>query len=261
MEDPWAESSTPSGDGRGPDDDDRPLEFTDERERDLHQHLVWQLEVSRLDPREVWIGEALVDALNDDGYLTESVADIARSLSADLPVTEDDVEQVLAFIQTLDPAGVGARNAAECICLQLAQLEPETTGRDLALVIARDHLQEVADRNFIALRRLCDGGRGPAAGRAVADPRLQSAAGIHVRGRPGGVHRPGRVREAHRPGLGRRDQPGLGAAAQGQPGLCEPGGAIGRLRDAARPAAGGALADPQPRDPQRHAAQGRAHAS
>ncbi|HSW33331.1 MAG TPA: hypothetical protein VLH36_06910, partial [Steroidobacteraceae bacterium] len=49
MEDLWAESSTPSGDGRGPDDDDRPLEFTDERERDLHQHLVWQLEVSRLD--------------------------------------------------------------------------------------------------------------------------------------------------------------------------------------------------------------------
>jgi RNA polymerase sigma-54 factor len=157
MEDPWAESSTPSGDGRGPDDDDRPLEFTDERERDLHQHLVWQLEVSRLDPREVWIGEALVDALNDDGYLTETVADIARSLSADLPLTEDDVEQVLAFIQTLDPAGVGARNAAECICLQLAQLEPATTGRDLAIAIARDHLQDVADRNFIALRRLCDG--------------------------------------------------------------------------------------------------------
>ena len=71
MEDPWAESSTPSGDGRAQEDDDRPFEVTDERERDLHQHLVWQLEVSRLDPRQVWIGEAIVDALNDDGYLTE----------------------------------------------------------------------------------------------------------------------------------------------------------------------------------------------
>ena len=39
------------GDGRAQDDDDRPLEFTDDRERDLHQHLIWQLEVSRLDPR------------------------------------------------------------------------------------------------------------------------------------------------------------------------------------------------------------------
>jgi RNA polymerase sigma-54 factor len=157
MEDPWAESSTPSGDGRAQDDDDRPLEFGDERERDLHQHLVWQLEVSRLDPREVWIGEALVDALNDDGYLVEPVAEIARSLSVDLPVSEADVERVLAFLQTLDPAGVGARSAAECIGLQLAQLDPQTPGRELALVIARDHLQDVADRNLGALRRACAG--------------------------------------------------------------------------------------------------------
>jgi RNA polymerase sigma-54 factor len=155
MEDPWAESSTPSGDGRAQDDDDRPLEFTDERERDLHQHLVWQLEVSRLDPRQVWIGEAIVDALNDDGYLTEPVADIARSLSADLPVSEADVEEVLAFVQTLDPTGVGARTASECICLQLAQLEADTPGRELALRIARDHLQAVAERDGAELRRSC----------------------------------------------------------------------------------------------------------
>jgi len=153
MEDPWADSATPSGEGRAQEDDDRPLEFADERGRDLHQHLTWQLEVSPLDPRQVWIGEAIIDALNDDGYLTESAADIARSLSADLPVSEQDVEEVLAFVQTLDPTGVGARTAAECICLQLAQLEPATPGRDLALAIARDHLQAVADRDTEALRR------------------------------------------------------------------------------------------------------------
>ena len=153
MEDPWADSGTPSGDGRAQDDDDRPLEFADERGRDLHQHLTWQLEVSPLDPRRVWIGEAIVDALNDDGYLTETAADIARSLSADLPVTEQEVEEVLAFVQTLDPTGVGARTASECICLQLAQLDAGTPGRDLALAIARDHLQAVADRDTDALRR------------------------------------------------------------------------------------------------------------
>ena len=153
MEDPWADSAAPSGEGRAQDDDDRPLEFADERGRDLHQHLTWQLETSPLDPRRVWIGEAIVDALNDDGYLTESVADIARSLSADLPVSEQDVEEVLAFVQTLDPTGVGARTASECICLQLAQLDPQTPGRDLALAVARDHLQAVADRDTEALRR------------------------------------------------------------------------------------------------------------
>ena len=153
MEDPWADSAAPSGEGRAQDDDDRPLEFADERGRDLHQHLTWQLETSPLDPRRVGIGEAIVDALNDDGYLTETVADIARSLSADLPVSEQEVEEVLAFVQTLDPTGVGARTASECICLQLAQLDPQTPGRELALAVARDHLQAVADRDTEALRR------------------------------------------------------------------------------------------------------------
>jgi RNA polymerase sigma-54 factor len=153
MEDPWSESSTPSGDGRAQDDDDRPLEFADDRERNLQQHLIWQLEVSKLDPREVWIGEALVDSLNDDGYLTETPADIARSLSADLPVAEQDVERVLAFLQTLDPAGVGARTLAECIGLQLAQLEPSTPGRELALRIAGEHLQQMANRDLTSLRQ------------------------------------------------------------------------------------------------------------
>ena len=153
MEDPWAESSTPSGDGSRSDDDDRPLEFTDDRGNDLHQHLIWQLEISRLDPRQLWIGEAIVDALNDDGYLTDSCAEIAHSLSADLPVSEDDVEAVLAFVQTLDPSGIGARSLGECLTLQLAQLEAGTPGRDLALLIARDHLQAVADRDTGAVRR------------------------------------------------------------------------------------------------------------
>jgi RNA polymerase sigma-54 factor len=152
MEDPWSESSTPSGDGRAQDDDDRPLEFTDHRDRNLHQHLLWQLEISCLDPREVWIGEALVDALNDDGYLTETPADIARSLSADLPVSEIDVTRVLTFLQALDPAGVGARTVAECISLQLGQLEPCTPGRELAIAIAGEHLQEMADRDLAGLR-------------------------------------------------------------------------------------------------------------
>ncbi len=153
MEDPWAESSTPSGEGRAQDEDDRPLEFTDDRERDLHQHLLWQLETGPLDPRQVWIGEAIIDALNDDGYLTESVADIARNLSVDLPVSEEDVEQVLSYLQVCDPTGVGARSVAECLCLQLSLLELQTPGRDLALAIARDHLQDVANHDLAALRR------------------------------------------------------------------------------------------------------------
>ena len=63
-------------------------------------------------------------------------------------MTVDEVDEVLAFIQTLDPAGVGARSVSECIALQLAQLDPQTPGRDLAVQIAREHLQDVADREL-----------------------------------------------------------------------------------------------------------------
>jgi RNA polymerase sigma-54 factor len=153
MAEPWEDGSAPAGEKRSSDDDDRPLEFSDESGRDLHQHLIWQLEISPLDPRQVWIGEAIIDALNDDGYLTETPADIAVSLSSDLPISADEVEQVLAWVQTFDPAGVGARSVSECICLQLAQLEGATPGRELALKLAEEHLQAVADRDVAALKR------------------------------------------------------------------------------------------------------------
>lgn len=155
MEDPWAESSTPSGDGqRADDDDDRPMEFADERTRDLHQHLIWQLETSPLDPRDLWIGEAIVDALNDDGYLSESTEELARSLRTDLPIEVADVERVLAFVQSLDPPGIGARTLSECLTLQLEQLDADTPGRDLALAVARDHLPLVGARDLATLKRL-----------------------------------------------------------------------------------------------------------
>jgi len=153
MVDPWEDTSAPAGEKRGSEDDDRPLEFADESERDLHQHLIWQLEISPLDPRQVWIGEAIIDSLNEDGYLTETPADIAASLSTDLPVSVEEVGQVLVCVQTFDPAGIGARNVSECLCLQLSQLEPTTQGRELALTLAQDHLQEIADRDVGGLRR------------------------------------------------------------------------------------------------------------
>ena len=154
MVDPWEDTSAPAGERRAVDDDDRPLEFSDESERDLHQHLIWQLEIGPLDPRQVWIGEAIIDSLNDDGYLTETLVDILASLNTDLPVTIDEVEEVLAYVQAFDPAGIAARSVSECLCLQLSQLEPETPGRALALTLAQDHLQHVADRDVAALKRL-----------------------------------------------------------------------------------------------------------
>ncbi len=132
----------------------RPItEFADESGQSLRDHLLWQLEMEQFSPREVVIGEAIVDSINDDGYLEADVAEILEILDESPQVTEREVEKTLAKIQRLDPIGVGARSLAESIILQLSQLDWETPGLQLAIEIAGDHLDLVATRDYGELRR------------------------------------------------------------------------------------------------------------
>jgi RNA polymerase sigma-54 factor len=126
-------------------------EFADESGNTLREHLLWQLEMEDFTPREALIGEALIDAINDDGYLTLGLDEIRASVDTD--ISDEQIESALAKVQALDPAGVGARTLAECVVLQLRQLDPETAGLDLALAIAADHLDLVATRAYGELRR------------------------------------------------------------------------------------------------------------
>jgi RNA polymerase sigma-54 factor len=132
----------------------RPIsEFADESGETLREHLLWQLEMEHFTPREAQIGEAIVDAINDDGYLAESLHDILGIVDTDPAATPEEVEGVLIKVQGLDPVGVGARSISECIILQLRQLERNTPGLELAVVLARDHLDLVATRQHGELRR------------------------------------------------------------------------------------------------------------
>jgi RNA polymerase sigma-54 factor len=143
-----AESETPwSGSGDGD------IDLADESGRTLHDHLLSQLELAHLPPGPIAIGQALIDAINDDGYLTETTTAIAEAIAVDVRADVRAVEWVLAIIQEFDPAGVGARSVAECIELQLAQLDPGTPGLEAARTLARHHLEKVAAQQFSALQR------------------------------------------------------------------------------------------------------------
>lgn len=135
----------------------RPItEFADESGQTLREHLLWQLEMEHFSPREVIIGEALVDSINDDGYLTADMDEILASLDEQPEVQESEIERTLTKIQRLDPVGVGARSISECLILQLSQLDWKTPGLQLAIDIAGDHLDLVANRDYGELRRgLC----------------------------------------------------------------------------------------------------------
>jgi RNA polymerase sigma-54 factor len=156
VDDGWSDQSVgpaenPWSGGSG--EDDRQQEFADSTGQSLHDHLLWQLELARLNPRDLAIGRAVVDAINDDGYLSEPLDVIGASLKPELDPQVAEVERVLAIVQMFDPPGVGARSVSECLMLQLEQLEPATPGLATAKAIARNHLELLAERELTALRR------------------------------------------------------------------------------------------------------------
>lgn len=155
VEESWNEQNT--GPSEAPwsqsDDDDRQQDFADDVGESLQDYLLGQLELVRLEPRHLAIARGIVDAISEDGYLTESLEEIANTLRPELECEPEEIERVLALVQALDPPGVGARSVGESIELQLKQLDPATAGLELAMRIARNHLERVADRELSLLRR------------------------------------------------------------------------------------------------------------
>jgi RNA polymerase sigma-54 factor len=113
----------------------------------LGEHLAAQLAVAVSDPTERMIGGAIIDGIDEAGYLRESLADIADRLGA--PIKR--VERVLAVVQTFEPTGVGARDLAECIALQLR----ERDRYDPAMQALVANLPLLARRDFAQLRKIC----------------------------------------------------------------------------------------------------------
>jgi RNA polymerase sigma-54 factor len=152
-EDAWDGGPEPSAESSWSGDDDRSQEFSDQRGETLKEHLLWQLGLARLDERELAIGRAVIDAISDDGYLQDTLAEVIEVLRPEVAVELAEVEAVLAVLQGFDPIGVGARSVSECICLQLAALDAATPGLADARTIAAQHLDLVATQQRALLKR------------------------------------------------------------------------------------------------------------
>jgi RNA polymerase sigma-54 factor len=154
LDEGWGEHSVgPAETPWSGDEDDRQQEFTDSAGQSLQEYLLSQLELARLEPRALAIARAIVDAISDDGYLTEPLEEIASTLRPEIHCEAAEVEAALADVQALDPAGVGARSVGECIELQLRQLDPATPGFNAAIEIARHHLERIAGRELAVVKR------------------------------------------------------------------------------------------------------------
>ncbi len=128
-EEPWYQRNGPSS-GSDNDDDDGSDRIASVES--LQDHLLWQLHLSHLSERDRRIGMALIDAIDDGGYLRETVEAIVEALRPEVEAGCDETLTVLHQIQHFDPVGVGARSLGECLSVQLSLLPDETPGKTLA---------------------------------------------------------------------------------------------------------------------------------
>ena len=149
----WGEQTSGPSDTPWSGDDDRSSDFSDQHGQTLQEQLIEQLELAKLSAIDMAIARVITDAITDDGYLKDSLEDIRLSLLPEIEATTVDVERVLHAVQSLEPAGVGARSLGECIALQLRQLHPDTPARDVAIRVALEHLDLVAGQQLVLLRR------------------------------------------------------------------------------------------------------------
>ncbi len=129
------------------DDEDRPsYENLLTRKPTLSDHLLWQLNLSRLENQDRAIATEIIGNVDDDGYLQASVEELAGQTGCD----PEHIALVLAVVQDFDPPGVASRNLQECLLKQVEQLGMSD---DLVGIILRDHLDELENRRYQVIAR------------------------------------------------------------------------------------------------------------
>ncbi|MBX2886556.1 MAG: RNA polymerase factor sigma-54 [Granulosicoccus sp.] len=153
------DSSAPMSSSAGSDGETRDFtEFHNSGISSIQDHLNEQIRFAPLSERDHQIAETIIDAVDNNGYLIDPVDVLLDGLNRDIDDPEhmfvlDEFETVLHLIQHLDPAGCAARNASECMSIQLGQLKSSETV-DNAQIIVRNHLDLLASHDFARLRRL-----------------------------------------------------------------------------------------------------------
>jgi RNA polymerase sigma-54 factor len=128
----------------------------------LHEHLRGQLSVTGASPRDRALVELLIAALDEDGYLSSTLEDLAALCPAEADVDLDDLAAALRLLQSFDPPGVGARSATECLLIQVnlalrqSPAEADLRTAKLAQQIVSDHLALLAARDYAKLRKQLD---------------------------------------------------------------------------------------------------------
>lgn len=141
---------------KAPEDDDARPQL-EAHETTLREHLLEQMRVTVRERRDRALLELIIDALNDNGYLEEELEEIHARLPEELEIELEELQIALNLLQSFDPPGVGARNASECLALQIKRMpKVAMVTRRMALAIVENHLTLFAQRDFNKLRKALD---------------------------------------------------------------------------------------------------------
>ncbi|WP_038614385.1 RNA polymerase factor sigma-54 [Pseudomonas alkylphenolica] len=138
-----------------PSNDDDEWDFTTRTSagESLQSHLLWQLNLAPMSDTDRLIAVTLIDCINNQGYLDETLEEVCESFDPELDIELDEVEAVLHRIQQFEPAGIGARNLSECLLLQLRQLPASTPWMAEAQRLVRDYIDLLGSRDYSQLMR------------------------------------------------------------------------------------------------------------
>jgi len=139
-----------SGASAGPASDD--YVYQGETTDSIQDHLFWQMDLTPFTDTDRAIATAIIDAVDDAGYLTVTSEDILESLG-DEEVELDEVEAVLKRINMFDPVGVAARSIPECLLIQLNQFDADTPWLEESKTVIRDYIDLLGNRDYRTLMR------------------------------------------------------------------------------------------------------------
>jgi len=130
----------------------------------LREHLLMQLALTQLSQRDRGLVTALIEMVDEDGYLRHDLDEVLELLPEEIEVEREELDTALSLLQSFDPPGVGARDASECLALQLrpqsggATVDASDAIRGLAQALVVHHLPLLAAHDFTRLKKMlhCD---------------------------------------------------------------------------------------------------------
>ena len=148
----YSASSAPAP---GPSNDDEQI-FQGETTEDIQEHLLWQMRLTHFSDTDRAIATAIIDSIDESGYLTVTLEDILEAVNDDdmeEPIEMDEIECVLKRIQMFDPIGSGSRSPQECLMVQLRQFSDDTPWLAEAKQLIEDYSDLLSSKDYRTLMR------------------------------------------------------------------------------------------------------------